>query len=294
MPAVYGGAEGRFQPASSAPRKLAPVSEHLAGPQGVTADLTTLVAMADVALGRPTTSHRSDGVASSEPPGVPPFVPDVEIVIPVYNEEADLEAASGGSTPTWRPVPLLSDHGRRQRQQRRDLGHRRALAVELPASPPCTSTRRAGAGPCRPGGRRATRRSSPTWTSTCRPTWTPCCPSWPRCCRGTATWPSAPGWPAGARVVRGTKREVDLPQLQPPAPTTLGGAVLRRPVRVQGHPGRRAQALLPLVEDDGWFFDTELLVLAERDRHAHPRGPGGLGRRPRLAGRHRRAPRSTT
>ena len=26
-----------------------------------------------------------------------------------------------------------------------------------------------------------------------------------------------------------------------------------------------ARALLPLVEDDGWFFDTELLVLAERN-----------------------------
>jgi glycosyltransferase involved in cell wall biosynthesis len=27
-----------------------------------------------------------------------------------------------------------------------------------------------------------------------------------------------------------------------------------------------AQRLLPLVEDDGWFFDTELLLLAERNR----------------------------
>jgi len=27
-----------------------------------------------------------------------------------------------------------------------------------------------------------------------------------------------------------------------------------------------ARRLLPLVEDDGWFFDTELLLLAERNR----------------------------
>src|SRR5207302_6782335 len=26
-----------------------------------------------------------------------------------------------------------------------------------------------------------------------------------------------------------------------------------------------AKALLPLIEDDGWFFDTELLALAERN-----------------------------
>ena len=40
--------------------------------------------------------------------------------------------------------------------------------------------------------------------------------------------------------------------------------VLRRPVRVQGGASRRARDLLPQVEDKGWFFDTELLVLAER------------------------------
>jgi hypothetical protein len=31
-----------------------------------------------------------------------------------------------------------------------------------------------------------------------------------------------------------------------------------------------ARRLLPLVEDDGWFFDTELLLLAERCRRSPP------------------------
>ena len=48
-----------------------------------------------------------------------------------------------------------------------------------------------------------------------------------------------------------------------------------------------ARELLPLVEDDAWFFDTELLVLAERAGPADPRGPGRLGRRPGQQRRHR-------
>ncbi|MEO5709134.1 MAG: hypothetical protein ABIQ59_04865 [Nocardioidaceae bacterium] len=38
-----------------------------------------------------------------------------------------------------------------------------------------------------------------------------------------------------------------------------------------------ARELLPLVEDTAWFFDTGLLVLAER-RPAHPRGARRLTR----------------
>jgi hypothetical protein len=35
-------------------------------------------------------------------------------------------------------------------------------------------------------------------------------------------------------------------------------------VRLQGDQARSGRALLPLTQDTGWFFDTELLVLAER------------------------------
>jgi glycosyltransferase involved in cell wall biosynthesis len=68
----------------------------------------------------------------------------------------------------------------------------------------------------------------------------------------------------GARVVRGPKRELISRSYNQLLRTVLrvrfrdaqcGFKALRRDV---------ARVLLPLVEDDAWFFDTELLVLAER------------------------------
>ncbi len=68
----------------------------------------------------------------------------------------------------------------------------------------------------------------------------------------------------GSRVVRGTKREVISRGYNLLLRGTLaarfsdaqcGFKAIRRDV---------AEQLLPLVEDTGWFFDTELLVLAER------------------------------
>jgi glycosyltransferase involved in cell wall biosynthesis/putative flippase GtrA len=68
----------------------------------------------------------------------------------------------------------------------------------------------------------------------------------------------------GARVVRGAKREFISRSYNLMLRHTLstrfsdaqcGFKAIRREV---------AEHLLPLVEDDGWFFDTELLVLAER------------------------------
>ncbi len=68
----------------------------------------------------------------------------------------------------------------------------------------------------------------------------------------------------GSNVVRGPRRELVSRGYNVLLRSTLrtrfsdaqcGFKAIRRPV---------AQALLPLVEDDTWFFDTELLVLAER------------------------------
>ncbi|HZS24608.1 MAG TPA: glycosyltransferase [Gaiellaceae bacterium] len=68
----------------------------------------------------------------------------------------------------------------------------------------------------------------------------------------------------GARVERGPRREVI---------SRCYNALLRAVLRVRFSDaqcgfkairGDRARTLLPLVRDDGWFFDTELLVLAER------------------------------
>ena len=87
----------------------------------------------------------------------------------------------------------------------------------------------------------------------------------------------------GARVVRGPKREVI---------SRAYNGLLRTVLRARftdaqcGFKAVRADLvpdLLPEVHDDGWFFDTELLVRRPTARDADPRGPGGLGRRPRLA-----------
>lgn len=68
----------------------------------------------------------------------------------------------------------------------------------------------------------------------------------------------------GSRVVRGPRREVISRGYN-----LLLRLVLRTRIRDAqcGFKAGRApavRALLPLIEDDGWFFDTELLVLAER------------------------------
>jgi putative flippase GtrA len=68
----------------------------------------------------------------------------------------------------------------------------------------------------------------------------------------------------GSRVVRGTKREVVSRAYN----LILRGGLAARFSDAQcGFKAIRrdvARALLPMVEDTGWFFDTEMLVLAER------------------------------
>ena len=73
--------------------------------------------------------------------------------------------------------------------------------------------------------------------------------------------------PAVARLAGGARPEagVHLALLQPDAARHPGRPVLRRAVRLQGDPRRRRRSgCCRWCEDTGWFFDTELLVLAER------------------------------
>ena len=82
----------------------------------------------------------------------------------------------------------------------------------------------------------------------------------------TATSPSAPGSRPSARVVRGPKRELISRDLQPaPAHDAARRASPTRSAVSRRVRADVAHALLPLVEDEGWFFDTELLVLAEHN-----------------------------
>jgi len=67
-----------------------------------------------------------------------------------------------------------------------------------------------------------------------------------------------------ARVVRGPKREILSRGYNAILRTTLAARFSDAQCGFKAVRADRAHALLPLVEDTGWFFDTELLVLAER------------------------------
>jgi putative flippase GtrA len=68
----------------------------------------------------------------------------------------------------------------------------------------------------------------------------------------------------GSRVVRGPKREVISRCYNMLLRTCMGARFSDAQCGFKAIRREPAQALLPLTEDTGWFFDTELLVLAER------------------------------
>jgi putative flippase GtrA len=67
-----------------------------------------------------------------------------------------------------------------------------------------------------------------------------------------------------ARVVRGPKRELISRSYNVLLRTALGARFSDAQCGFKAIRADRARQLLPLVEDRGWFFDTELLVRAER------------------------------
>ena len=67
-----------------------------------------------------------------------------------------------------------------------------------------------------------------------------------------------------ARVIRGSKREVISRGYNTLLRATLGVRFSDAQCGFKAVRAECAEQLLPLVQDDGWFFDTELLVLAER------------------------------
>lgn len=68
----------------------------------------------------------------------------------------------------------------------------------------------------------------------------------------------------GARVVRGATRELISRSYNLLLRTVLGVRFRDAQCGFKALTARAARALLPVVEDDSWFFDTELLVVAER------------------------------
>ena len=171
-----------------------------------------------------------------------------------------------GCTGTCRAVPVhVPDHHRRQRQRRCHAGDRGAAGrrVRRGAGAPAgaegsrpRAARRLGR-LRRPGaglhGRRPVHRSGRAVavgrSADLRPF------------RRRDRHPAVPRLPRGPR----TQARVHLALLQPDPAFDAGGPFLRRAVRLQGDPRRRRRSsCCRYVEDTGWFFDTELLVLAER------------------------------
>ena len=68
----------------------------------------------------------------------------------------------------------------------------------------------------------------------------------------------------GARVIRGPKREFISRCYNLLLHATLGTRFSDAQCGFKAIRAEAARALLPMVEDTSWFFDTELLVLAER------------------------------
>ena len=68
----------------------------------------------------------------------------------------------------------------------------------------------------------------------------------------------------GARVIRGPRREIVSRCYNLLLHATLGTGFSDAQCGFKAIRADAARALLPLTEDTGWFFDTELLVLAER------------------------------
>ncbi|MFI1820470.1 dolichyl-phosphate beta-glucosyltransferase [Lentzea sp. NPDC020367] len=68
----------------------------------------------------------------------------------------------------------------------------------------------------------------------------------------------------GARVIRSAKREVISRCYNVLLRATLGTHITDAQCGFKAIHARAAHRLLPHVEDTGWFFDTELLVLAQR------------------------------
>ncbi len=68
----------------------------------------------------------------------------------------------------------------------------------------------------------------------------------------------------GSRVIRGTKREFISRSYNGILRTVLSASFTDAQCGFKAITKQAADRLLPLVRDDTWFFDTELLVLAER------------------------------
>ena len=203
-------------------------------------------------------------LAPARPAPVP--APVLDVVIPVYNEEDDLPPCVRRlHAHLRRDVPLpVPHHHRRQRQHRLHVASRASSPAELPAVGVRHWRRRAAAVRCTPSGARrdaAVLRIMDVDLSTdlaaLFPLVAPLVSGHSDIAVGSRLLP-------GSRVVRGPKREFISRCYNLLLRGVLGVRFSDAQCGFKAIRADVARQLLPLVEDSGWFFDTELLVLAER------------------------------
>jgi putative flippase GtrA len=194
-------------------------------------------------------------------------VADVEIVIPVYNEEAGLEASilrlhqylSDRFPLTW--VVSIADNASRDRT----WGVACRLAAELPGVRAVHLLEKGRGRALRAAWTASTARvvaymdvDLSTDLDAVLPLVAPLLSGHSDVAIGTRMAP-------GARVVRGARREIISRGYNFILKAVLGNGFSDAQCGFKALRADVARALIPLVDDEGWFFDTELLVLAEHN-----------------------------
>ena len=240
---------------------------------------------------RSTTSRRAHGVDGRDLHGARPAAERgrgrqavLDVVIPVLRRGgAARRRACDGSWSTCAAMPwsftvTVADNASTDRtpRDRADAGR------GVPGGPPVRLERagpRTGAAPR--VDRLRERRCWSTWTSTSPPTSTRCCRWSRRWSAGTPTWRSAPGWRRGSRVERGPRREVISRCYNVILRGTLRARFSDAQCGFKADPSRRRARAAAAGEDDGLVLRHRAAGAGRAGRAAHPRGAGGLARRPR-------------
>ncbi len=214
--------------------------------------------------------HHDPAPRPARPRSAGSDIPTLDIVLPVYNEAAILAASVRRLhryLSTEFPFTLARSRSSTTRRPTAPWAIADALAGEL-ANVRARHLRPEGSRAARCGtpGPRATPPSSPTWTSTSRPTSTRCSRSSRRCVSGHSDVAIGSRLSPGASRRARPEARADLPHLQPRscAPCSPPGSATRSAASRRSAPTSRASCCRA-IEDDGWFFDTELLLLAERN-----------------------------
>ena len=166
---------------------------------------------------------------------------------------------SDGFPFSWRIViadnASIDAHAGDRRRLARELPRRRVPAAGAEGPRPRAARRLVG---------EPARRSSPTWTSTSRPTCAALLPLVAPLLSGHSDLAIGTRLAHGARVVRGPKRELISRGYNRLLRTALRARFTDAQCGFKAVRRDALDGLLGDVRDDGWFFDTELLVLAQR------------------------------